>query len=292
MTIVPKPVRKKTILAQVMTFNEGGYADRTIFFAPAKVGRSAHLTDHPDHRRLLERVIGYFSLYESVDEHHSDSRPRPETTTNPVKPVLWTNDLKARPEQSWPIILFSYDPKRGGVRTAFIEDDGEFAEEFVAERESKMVEAKEAKAARKPKKEVDPDAPEKIARVLRPKDVTVSQLPIDIKPVNLILPNGEDHEVKVFAKTWREKKEGSKRVRDEETPRVANDDAFTYAATAYQLGKTQAIYHHSQGIIIVGQNGVGILQTIRNSDKDEMEKVLKAAEKHGFKGKVVALPKK
>ncbi len=282
----PTEVKKRTILARIAFFDKGGDVERTIEFVPALQKAKANEVGHPHHTALLNGIIDYFGLFPRIDTYGWKEKPRPPTTDDINHPVQYNSALGVtRVEDTWTIILFSHNPRKQGQRTAFHEDDGAFAKALREDRSQVAADTKEAKKTAKPASERKPS----VAKDKGPVDITVKDLPVEKKPKFFTIGNTK-HPVKVFGKTHREKQEGGKRVIDPSQQRTAKDDSFTFAATAYQLGGVKKVFTSPKGVIIVGNEGVAILQTIRKGDKPEMEKVMATALKHGFKGDAAALP--
>lgn len=287
--ILPKtieaPTRGVTVLARVGFFNRNGDEVRSIVFKPANQGRNAHEVGSKDQLALVRRVAEYFKLTGPVDErtiYGLAGKPLPPVIGDPNHPVVYTPMLEvySNPRNVWTITLLPLN--RGSKPTfAYEEDNGEFSAYFLSTLEADIVAT--AAAAKPAKEKAEPKAPR------GPVIKTLADLPLDGKPSKFTLPGVGDLEVKVFGKTHREKAnpDGAGRVPDPETPRTAKDDIFTYSATHYQLGKVKSVHVHPKAVFIVAQNGLGILQVLKKSNKEEWEKfVTLLAEKGQFKGAI------
>lgn len=143
----------------------------------------------------------------------------------------------------------------------------------------------EVKAAKAPRVVKEPK-PEKVVSPT----ATWKNLPLDAKPKEFDIGKGPQV-VKVFAKTVREMKNpnGAGRIVDPSAKRTAEDDVITFKATSYQLGKVSKIIEHPKAIVIVGANGLAILQTIRVKNIEAYAELLfSIKEKSGYGGKPVA----
>lgn len=283
-------IEENTVIAVVAWYGPSGDEHYTLAWKPGKVGKHAHVVGHPDHKRLLDDVVKYFDLTGPVDYRPTLSKAGredgPTDTADINHPVIYTPVMSVydNPRNVWTVRLKSIYKRNPTL--VHVEDEGELAAQVREVRNILMADAATAAktpAARKKAESAEP----KVAR--GPVVKTVKDLPLDTKPHRFEVPGLGEMEVKVFGKTHREKMgDEGKRVPDPETPRTAKDDSFTYAATAYQLGKVKAAMWVPKGLLIVGANGVAILQTIRPKDKDEVVKVQETMAKNGFKGEITS----
>lgn len=288
--IGPIAVRVDTVLAEVQFYNNEGDSHYRIVFKVKEVGKGADKVGHPDHVKLLDRVANYFHLTRPIDYRgawNHEVGVQPKYTNDANHPVIYTpvTSVYTKPVNVWTIRLFTHKAKVNGRDNpvwAYQEDNGEIYE-FVSEaRRNLMAVAAATKAtpAGKPKAE-------KVEKVPRgPVVKSIADLPLASKPTKFVL-GGTEYDVKVFGKTHRDMRnpDGPGRIEDPNTPRTATDDVFTYKATAYQLGKVSKVFWGKNALFIVAANGLGILQTIRKGDKEQVA-ILEAAitEKGSFKG--------
>lgn len=248
-------------------------------FKPKVIGRHAHEVGSKDQLALVHRVVDYFKLKGPVDErttHGLSGKVVPLVIGDPNHPITYTPMLSVygNPRDVWTITLIQ---TLGASPTyAYEEDDGDFAAYFLSTLETDIM---TTQAASKPTKaEKVPAAPKE--RVIK----GIADLPLASKPNSFIVA-GKEYPVKVFGKTHREmaNPDGAGRIEDPNTPRTAKDDVFTYAATAYQIGKVSKVYWvGAKGLIIVGANGLGILQSIRKTNKEDVATLVeKLAGAHG-----------
>lgn len=286
-SFLPAKVEGTAVLARVGFYNRNGDEVRSIVFKPTIVGRKAHEVGSKDQLALVQRVVNYFHLQGPVDERTTyglSGKTVPLVIGDPNHPVVYTPVLSVygNPRNVWTITLLQH--KASSLPTlAYDEDDGAFAAYFLSTLENDiMVNATAAKPAKAAK---EPAAPKE--KVIK----GVSDLPLASKPNSFMLA-GKEYPVKVFGKTHREmaNPDGAGRIEDPNTPRTAKDDVFTYAATHYQLGKVSAVHWTPKALIIVAANGLGILQSIRKGDKEEVAALVeKLATKGGFKGTIADL---
>lgn len=296
----PEPVRVDTIVAYVTFHKANGDEDRVVCFVPKEIGAEAYEVGHPDHVAFVQRVYDYFGLTGEIDWRTTagvGGNPPPATILDVNHPVIYcptmasfVSDLRG----IWQIRVVQNKRAIDGVgysRSAYFEDDGEFAALLQEARRTDMAEAAATKTGK-----AAPDA-EKVSRAAPP--ATVADLPLASKP-KLFQWDGKILTCKLFAQTGRDMKDpdnAGKRIPDPNAKREAKDDLFTYKATAYQLGKIKSVTwvgtNGNKGLIILAENGVGILQTIRPKDKDEVGMLGEAmAGNHGkFKGEFTAAAK-
>lgn len=274
------------LIALVTLSTPEGDRESPIAFRPAKIGKNAHLTDHKDHVDFVDSVIRYFGLSGRPDGYRR--KPLPKEVGKGGESAHYVSDLQTfrAPGSVW-----SVDVVRVTHPTwAYIEDDGTFIQEYREARNLKMVEAKEEQKTRRAKAAGKEPKPEKAPRE-KAAPATVAGFPFTTKPKEFV-HDGKTHTVKVFGKTHREKMDQAtgRRVEDPNTQRTAKDDLFTFKATAYQLGKVSGVLVAPKGVVIVAQNGVGLLQSISPKDKEEWASLLETiADKGGFKGQPVTV---
>lgn len=287
------PASATGIVATITLFNAGGDPERSFAWKPARPDGSGRVdrVNTPAHKRMIQDILTYFGLKGEpqllpvIKKQGAEPELPKEVTTGTV--IRYTPGIKtyADPTDVWTIDLKQYDEK--SPVWAYSPDDGEFAAQVRQERTDKVAVATETKRARKATAEGKP-APAPKAEKQEPKQITLRDLPLNSKPKTIEIPGYGVFPVKVLGKTIRDMKNpdgGSARIEDPNTKRTAMDDVNTYSATAYQLGKVKEVLFHKKGVLLLGAEGVTILQTIRKNDTEEVGALIESATKRGsFKG--------
>lgn len=271
-------------MAEVTMYLPSGDPGIRFNFVARRQGKNAYDVNHPDHARLRDRILAYFDLKPIIDmwdRHKDPAKRRPATTKDMSHPVIWNSRVvQVPPSEAWTIRLFSFNPSHFREVNAYFEDTtGDVAREIKEQLRAMTPTAAKPKNQRKQSASEDKG----------PTAVQVGDLPVNTKP-RLIELDGNEYPVKILAKTYRERRSDSGgRERDPDTDRTADDDVFTFAATAYNLGNVSKILTHRKGVFVIGTEGVAVLQTIRASNKAQMEALIEKAKERGFKGKPKAI---
>ncbi len=283
--LTPTSIKKKTVLVVVTLYNIEGDPERTIAFKAKEVGSKASVVGHAHHEALLQHVIDYFELQGPVDRYQRRDTVAPTSTDGDG--VLYTpvSKVYSNPENVWTIRLITHD--RPSPVWAYVEDDGELAQEIRQQRRDKVANKKDTEATRRRGgRAAKPKTEPKVAQA-----ATIDDLPLQRKPKTFEIES-KALDVRVFGKLHREMKnpDGGERIPDPSKKRTPDDDVATYKATSYQLGKVSKVYQNKKAVIIVGANGVAILQMLRPGSTKQMEMLREALKEKGkFSGTITTI---